>query len=549
MRLFLVALAATTLSCHRSSTSTTSASPASATNLGLGANGIYGAGPLMVVNESERLEGRDLNGDGDAFDEVLAILDLDAGSVTRTGLVMAQGIPRGDFVPQPLLSADATPTLAVDEFATGRGDLDGDGDAFDLVLFRYDRDRRELVNLGLPASSVFSNGEFIAFDAAVDLPRDLDGNGSFDLYPGQPSVLELATAKTIATGQAGARILAFQGDSLALAVDEARVGDRNGDLDEHDLVLELYDVRQRVSRPIDLALTLFFGRPIRPIGDGRCWVADIWEAAEGGRDLNGDGDALDRVLHVLDAHTGALVRILDGLTLLDRDANGGILALEGPRTGVSAGRIWLYSTERDLLEDTGFAGHSLVRRGTDVALQVDEESQGEDLDANGVLTSQVTVLYELGSGRTQVLAIDGTPFARPGGLLLLSLEANAERDWNGDGDRSDQVPFAWDEGEVRPRSSALAVAFARPMDDTHALVLLDEHEQDRNGDGDQLDNVAAVLDTRHGHLTNLGLAGAFTLPLDGLARLLLVSEAAQGSDLNGDGDLLDNVPHRLTLVP
>lgn len=549
MRLALLALSVSAVSCHPGSSSTASAAPASATNLGLGANGIYGAGPLMVVNESERLEGRDLNGDGDALDEVLAILDLDAGSVTRTGLVMAQGIPRGDFVPKPLLSEDATPTLAVDEFASGRGDLDGDGDAFDLVLFRYDRDRRELVNLGLPASSVFSNGEFLAFDAAGNLPRDLDGDGSFDLFPGRPSVLELASGVTFSTGLAAARILSFAGDSLALAVDEARVGDRNGDLDEHDLVLELYDVRQRVSRPIDLALTLTFGRPIRPIGDGRCWVADIWEAAEGGRDLNGDGDALDRVLHVFDAHSGALVRILDELNLLDRDTSGGLLALTGPREGGRGGRIWLYSMERDLLEDTGFAGNSLVRRDLDVALLVDEQAQGEDLDANGVLTSVVTVLYEPGSGRTHNLAVDGEPMARPGGLLLLSFEGSAERDWNGDGDQEDLVPFVWNEGDARPRSSALAVVFARPMDDTHALVLLDEHEQDRNGDGDQLDDVAAVLDLRRGHQTNLGLAGALTFPLDGPARLLLVAESSQGSDLNGDGDLLDNVPYRIAPGP
>lgn len=548
MRPLSLALALSTAACSAGDSATTLATPVRTTNLGGSTNGLYGEGPLFVMTEAERHEGRDLNGDGDAFDDVVSILDSEADTLLPTGLVVAQGFARGEVAPRPLISQDSTPTLLISEPGSGDADLDGDGTANDFVLFRYDPARRELVNLGLPAWSVFSNDEFVAFDASGELPRDLDGDGSIDLVPLRPTVHELATGTTYSLDRAGARILRLAGNSLALGIDESFAGDLNGDLDTFDFVLELHDLRRGLRQPIDLALTVSFGRFTQVFGDGDVWLADISEGGEG-RDLNGDGDALDRVLHVFDAESGAVVRTLDGLTTFDGSVHAGIVFLLGPRSGARGAEMWLYSTGRDLLENTGLRGNHFVRREQDVALWVDEQDQDEDLDANGFLTSQVTVLYEPVSGRTYNLGVDGVPFALPGGLLLLSYEPNSARDWNGDGDQEDLVPFAWHEGEVRPTSLALAVSNARPIDASHALVLLDESEEDRNGDGDRFDTVAHVLDLRSGRLTNLGLATAVAFPLNGPVSLLLVSEAGEGRDLNGDGDAEDGVLHRLRLGP
>jgi len=541
---FLLPLLA--LACQHSGSDSAGLAPAT-TNVGGTLGGVFGAGPLVVLTESEFDQQRDLNRDGDRGDLVFSILDLDTGRRVTTGLVMAMGIPRTDIVPQPLLRTDPTPTMLVDELASGEQDLDGDGNAFGWVLFRYDRERGELENLGLAAASVHANDEFLAFDASGEHPRDLDGDGSFDLVPGVPSVRELASGVTYSTGLVGARILALADESLALVFDERVSGDQNGDLDEADSVLALYDVRRRLYQPVGLALPSFFGLVPRPFGGEGVWLSEVFEAAQGGQDLNGDGDGDDRVLLVLDMRDGAVLRLLDGLTPIDRETDGGLVALQEPSLGGSSGRIWLYDIARDQLEDTGFAGNYVVRRAHDVALFVDEESQGEDLDANGVLASGVTVLYERGSGRVHVLGVEGPPIAREGGLLLLSFEGFAARDWNGDGDQDDLVPFVWDEGDERPRSTGLAVANAQPLDARRALVLLDEETQDRNGDGDRLDVVAAVLELDSGHQTNLGLATLATFPLAGPPRILAVSESGQGADLNGDGDALDVVPYWIEL--
>jgi hypothetical protein len=78
-----------------------------------------------------------------------------------------------------------------------------------------------------------------------------------------------------------------------------------------------------------------------------------------------------------------------------------------------------------------------------------------------------------------------------------------------------------------------------------------EKQGDRNGDGDLTDAVLGVYDGRTGTVHNLRLATFADqggLAPDGRS-VVLVPEVQQGKDLNGDGDLLDNVLHEVFLDP
>ena len=134
---------------------------------------------------------------------------------------------------------------------------------------------------------------------------------------------------------------------------------------------------------------------------------------------------------------------------------------------------------------------------------------------------------------------------------------------SGGGSRSTEFTIP-DREAVPPGSADTAVASGFLLGgDVHWIVGVGEKaegRQDLNADGDTDDVVLHVLDSERELLTNLGIAAA-GLPLAPApsARpatdvvpppasrvyrqwcLLYAGEAAQGADLNGDGDLVDNV--------
>jgi hypothetical protein len=151
------------------------------------------------------------------------------------------------------------------------------------------------------------------------------------------------------------------------------------------------------------------------------------------------------------------------------------------------------------------------------------------------------------------LGLDALSLQQAGGWLLYPRsEEAADEDWNGDGDVDDVVSFYWDpllslttNTGIHSTGSAAAAA-----DDSILLVAPENPELvDLNGDGDTNDMVYVLHDvaTR----TNSSLRVAVSIPGAGLTPdgrgLLLVSESGQGTDLNGDGDELDSVLHRIDL--
>lgn len=147
MRPLSLALALSTAACSAGDSATTLATPVRTTNLGGSTNGLYGEGPLFVLTEAERHEGRDLNGDGDAFDDVVSILDSEtAGDLNGDGdrldtVAHVLDLRSGRLTNLGLATALAFPLngpvslLLVSEAGEGR-DLNDDGDAEDGVLHR-----------------------------------------------------------------------------------------------------------------------------------------------------------------------------------------------------------------------------------------------------------------------------------------------------------------------------------------------------------------------------------------------------------------------------
>ena len=127
------------------------------------------------------------------------------------------------------------------------------------------------------------------------------------------------------------------------------------------------------------------------------------------------------------------------------------------------------------------------------------------------------------------------------------------QDQNGDGDGNDTIAYVLSTptGLVRSTGVAVAVHFnLEPMLGDRLCVLPAREASygpsgtDLNGDGDVNDEVAHVYDLASGAVTNLRVAfAAIDAPTAGDHVLIRVPEGAQGADLNGDGDLTDFIVH------
>ncbi|MFG0320420.1 MAG: hypothetical protein ACF8XB_24325 [Planctomycetota bacterium JB042] len=250
--------------------------------------------------------------------------------------------------------------------------------------------------------------------------------------------------------------------------------------------------------------------------DGAYVFFTVDEGQQGTLDRNGDGDALDLVVHSVDTATGIVTNL--GLAVTSG------LAVDGHR----------------------------------VAFHVPEAEQGIDANGDGDQYDVVPHVFDADLGTVSNLGIAGS-FYRPmisGGWVLFEVLEAAQglADLNGDGDVADSVLHFHDlaTGVTTNLGLAARPSFGGPttrMDGARATVVVGETEQgytDLNGDGDVLDGVVFVLDLANGGLANLGLAVPWTqpAPVFGDTVVILVEEASQANtDLNGDGDRYDLVLH------
>lgn len=326
--------------------------------------------------------------------------------------------------------------------------------------------------------------------------RDLNGDG--DQSDTLPYAHDFRRGETRPLGVACDRVLFAQGSWVALegAERDART-DLNGDGDELDVVLWFYDTlhRRRVDTGLAILTDVVFGEGLAFFG--------VSEEAQGQDDRNGDGDASDFVLEAFE-----------------------------------------FSSLR-LLTSSRAAG-SFQACGEFVAYSVPEQGQGVDLNGDGDRADLVVHLSRLSTGVSMNLrrACSTRPLQFQGRHLLYNVSETAQgEDLNHDGDVLDTVWEVFDvtRGSVRCTGLASSQAF---LGESVLGISVDEAAsgQDLNGDGDAFDHVMHA-----GPSSGVGLSNQGVTTRDGRvsggALAWIVDERVHKKDMNGDGDLVDFVPH------
>ena len=240
----------------------------------------------------------------------------------------------------------------------------------------------------------------------------------------------------------------------------------------------------------------------------------VVEAKQGAQSLNGDFDIDDEVIHVLDTASGQVRN----------------LGLAGGRPFVDGGLV---------------------------AFAVLEEDQGNtDLNGDGDASDAVLHVYNARTGVTSNLGLAVSEWdllvSDPLVLAIVSEAWQNATDLNGDADTNDWVAHAYNADSRTTSNLALAVEIgaANRFDAEAGIAAFFVDEADQNGtdfnsDSDAFDLVLHVYDVSTAVLTNTQLASYSSAPeveLEDGKAVVRVNEFQQGqTDLNGDGDTIDNV--------
>ncbi len=533
-----------------------------------GADGLW----LLGVREFDS-GGRDLNGDGDAADRAVHVLDLATGTVRSLGLALeTRGLG-------PVLAVGGGLGLfSVSEAASGGRDRNGDGDASDAVVYVVDgaSGTSQGLEVALAPFSLPALGDglaaFLVSEAAQG--RDLDGDGVRDdevLH-----VYDLARRELVNARFAPASPLFVGGGRVAFfAAESGQDLNADGDLLDRS-VLQLYDPLSDTRVNTGVAT---LGTP--PLAAGDAWLVEVPEG-EQGFDLNGDADLADVVWIVVDARAFArgggappgpapfrslaLVSGGPGAALVSSGgtARFGLLASEAGSVDLNldgdlADRVaFLYDPATEVLAPTGHAAVRIVFAGEWLGFLALESAQGSatdtatDLNGDGDVLDAVAFLLDPLTGAVSNLRQDALELvgSEEDVLVLLRPESGSESDWNEDGDRADVVAQVYDRIARTTANTRLATAAVFGATRAELLLAADEAAQarDLDGDGDRADAVFVLYDLarRRGLVSGLAGSDAFAFAALGSSgrAVLLASEPAQGRDLNGDGDRVDEVLHR-----
>lgn len=265
----------------------------------------------MTLAYSEFFNGQDRNQDGDFDDAVLEFANTETGATWRTGLALSSMQPNHGVSS----GTQAYVVAEVDEAGSSNADLNGDGDAADVLLVRFDPTTQS-IQVADKAYSACSFGRSVLVqterfqppvsgDRAVACVHEwvdgIDVNKDGDLDDATARVWHLGSGDELAAlGLLYSRnaFPRWVGDRIYFEVDEDDNGtDFTGDGTRIQRVIARLDVATGAVAVIPWA--------VRPLVDGPKWYAGsnevfvgMWEPTDG-RDLNGDGQATDLVLHVL----------------------------------------------------------------------------------------------------------------------------------------------------------------------------------------------------------------------------------------------------------
>lgn len=450
-------------------------------------------GNLLAISVNEFSQAQtDLNGDGDAYDDVMHVYDIANRTTINLGLQTRGYTPKGNLL-----------AISVSEANQGGTDLNGDGDILDNVLHIYDANNGTTTNLGLAGFTEEIDGHLAAI-GVWEFAQGLDLNGDGDASDNVLHVYDASTGTTINLGMDGSRYQ-LDGNLIATTVNESRQGnlDLNGDGDTFDQILHVYDASDGTMTNLNFDAASFELEENLIAFSAR-------EGGLGGADLNGDGDTFDSVMHVIDLNTGSTSNL--GLHGIDPTLQGNILAFT-----------------------------------------VSEWNQGSlDLNGDGDTFDGVIHVYNASNSTTSNLGLVGQRPLIDENLVAFGVREwlQGQTDLNGDGDPFDDVLHVYNANSGVTTNSELAIdAFdERQMDGKLLAFTVSESNQggtDLNSDGDVTDDVVHVFDGRSSTVVNLRFDNYLSgFPLDGNLLAFSVPESSQGgTDLNGDGDALDFVVH------
>lgn len=516
-------------SCHESGDpepTPLAALPVGTHNLGHESVGHAFDGEWIVSLLPERLVDR--NGDGDGVDLVPVVTDARTGRERVLPWAASAVTVGGGFV-----------AFTVSEFDHGQTDLNRDGDQRDHVLFVHELRSGRTRNLGLAVdpARLEQRGDLLAADAGDGLAVSRLSTGVLVQYDGV-----LASSPRI---------------SADLVVAEVREDgrDRNRDGDGDDVVVTIVDAVLGTVRSLERAIV-----PNSTLVDGDLLAYRIREEDQGAADLDGDGDADDEPVELVDLATDQ--RFLVTAPVLAAQLGGGLALLYLAESAAGAPSVdrngdgdtddYVFAFFDHLsftLTETGLAAGNSGRppvpalNERKAAFCVGEEDQGTDLDGDGEVNDLVLALFDGASGRVHV-----TGRTCEWGHEMLGIDARRA---------VYPVPDPSVPGVRRAAILDLASGDVTPLDlavtrmnlvGSELLCAVPEWLQgtDLNGDGQLASAVLVVIDVETDLRKNTGVGVASFPPwadpaLIGDRLLVPTTELFQFADLNGDGDALDPV--------
>jgi hypothetical protein len=406
-------------------------------------------------------------------------------------------------------------------------DLNGDGDRADTVLQIADVVNQTVINVGMAASTIEMSGTHVAMLTSERSQGNTDLNGDGNVSKtADDNVVQVydILSGTLTNLGIAATAIQVDGDWLAFLADESKQGvSYNGDPDQADKVLQVYNMATGILTNVGVATYNFQLK-------GNQIALLVPEADEFATDLNGDGDAQDRVAYVYDLTTGTLFNL-----------------------GYAAEP--LYSLDGDLF-----------------AFTTDEVKQGMDLDSDGFVREKILQVYDASTGvvtSTGVHPALHAPIVSSNKVFFTALERgfcagnsadlcradsqcdfcsgsgccqlDSRSDLNFDGDLRDEVLQVYD-AVTQTTTNVGVVAKSIAVDGDRVSFLSSEASAriDSNRDGDRGDSIVGMYEISTGRVFDFGV-GATSTMVRGNFMIYLASERQNEIDYNADGDQLDTV--------
>jgi len=256
-------------------------------------------GQYVVYTVYEGHVGRDLNGDGDRWDQLLTFFDATTGVETISSVVSSNS---GE-----ILVNSGTAILRVYEYQNGV-DYNGNGNLYDTVMVSFDLETQQVTYL--PVQLLY--GPF------YEIFGDLDGD-NFAYIDTQRNVrvYNLSSGTDITVGTSSYYQVKIDGNNLLYTISEWQTGtDINGDGDTWDSFWQVHNLSSGHT-------TIFSeGYVNNAIISGNYVLLQVPEA---GTDINGNGYPYDLLPFLYNMNTGTrtLIPNMDGYQL---DIEGNLIS-------------------------------------------------------------------------------------------------------------------------------------------------------------------------------------------------------------------------------